>query len=221
MENLLTQEELKKYLWMTSEKIWEADKTPEERIMFKCILRRKFYVMNPDLVIWGNKSTSASLIFEDAQAIDMGNGKIVLRTGSRRYLYIESYRFTDDLSDPKEDTYYFPSTSKKYKIKIKTYHYEDLLHPDKIESIQQLKELNKDLFVDVTGRLPEDINKVKIKVKVWSYISRVGFGNSNFCSWKNCDWSEEYGLKLEDEYYEELEKLLAYEGKRKCINLRR
>lgn len=219
MENLLTPEELEKLKWMTSDKIWQADKTPEEKIMFKCILRGKFFVLDPDMVIWGDRYTSASLLFEDAQALTVYN-KTVLIPGNNRYLYIEAYRFVDDLSDPKEDTYYFPSSSKTYKIKIRTYHYEYLLHPENIESIQQLQDLNKDLFVDVTGRLPEDISNVKIKVKVWSYLLHVGYSDNNFCSWKNCDWSEEYGLKLEDEYQVELKLLVGYNRKRKCRNLR-
>jgi hypothetical protein len=219
MENLLTPEELEKFKWMTSDKIWQADKTSEERVMFDCILRRKFYVMDPDMVIWGDRYFSDALLFENAQAIDV-HGKTILRPGNNRYLYIKAYRFTDDLSDPKEDIYYFPTNSKTYLIKIKTYHYEDLLHPDKIESIQQLQELNKDLFVDVTGRLPEDITDVKITVKVWSYLSHVGYSDSDFCSWKNCDWSEEYELKLIDEHKVELVKLFGYSKKRKCRNLR-
>ncbi|MBX0311573.1 MAG: hypothetical protein JHC31_07305 [Sulfurihydrogenibium sp.] len=220
MENLLTPEELKKLEWMTSDKIWQAGKTEEEKTLFNCILRGKFYVMDPDsIVIWGDRYTSTALMFENAQALNIHN-KTVLRPGNNRYLYIEAYRFVDDLSDPKEDAYYFLSSSKTYKIKIRTYHYGDLLHPENVESIEHLQELNKDIFVDVAGRLPEDIAGVKIKVKVWSYMSWVGYSDNNFCSWKNCDWSEEYGLKLEDEYQVELERLLGYNRKRKCRNLR-
>jgi hypothetical protein len=197
----LTQEELEIFREMAQKKPWEVD----------CALRGKIYVIDNNMIIQGNRHTSTALLFFNAQMLII-NDKIVLKNGDKKYLYIESYRFTDDLSET--------PTSKTYKVKIKTYHFEDMLHPDTIESLEQLQELNKDLLVDAS-RLPDEIGDIKIKVKVWSYISHSGYDCDNdFASWKCIDYGSEYGLKLEDIYEVELFKLLGHERKRKCKSLR-
>jgi hypothetical protein len=199
--NLLTQEELARFKEMTQKEHWKVD----------CVLRGKIYVLDDNMIIQGNRFTSTALLFFDAQMLVI-NDKVVLKNGDKKYLYIESYRFVDDLAET--------PTSKTYKVKIKTYHFEDMLHPDNIETIEQLQEMNKDLLVDAS-RLPDETDSVKIKVKTWSYISHSGYDRDNdFATWKHIDYSSEYGLKIENIQEIELFELLGYERKKRCKKLR-
>jgi hypothetical protein len=203
MKNLLTPEELKKFEEMASKKTWEVP----------CVLRGKFYILNEDMIIQGDRYTSSALLFENAQLLTINN-KTVIKDGNRRYLYIEGYRFTEDVA---ESTY-----SKTYRIKIKTYHFQDALHPENVKSIEELEKYGREgIIADITDKIPEDIQDVKIQVKTWAYISHVGYDCDNdFSSWKCIDYSETYKLELIDTQEVELFKLLGYERKRKCKNLR-
>jgi hypothetical protein len=186
----LTLEELKKLEEMSSKKTWEVP----------CVLRGKFFVLNEDMIIQGS-TTSSALLFENAQLLTVNN-KTVIKDGNRRYLYIEGYIFNEDVAEG--------TSWKTYRVKIKTYHFQDVLHPENVESIDELNKYGrKGIIADVTDKIPEDIQDVKIQVKTWTYISHVGI-----------DYSETYKLELIDTQQVELFKLLGYERKRKCKNLR-